>query len=263
MSFCARTPPARLPMMPRSTWVRWVIGTAYVTPGAGTPTCTQMPPQSRQRTAESVTAGCPTHSKLQLTPPPPNGPSAWVSDHGTNSRICSTASPSLALMKWVAPSFIARSFLDSSVSTAMILPAALMRSAWITDSPTPPAPKTAVLSPGITFARLNTEPMPVTTPQAIRQAEVSGTDLSIGTACTSLMIVRSAKDDVAAKLPPGCPPMVNGSDRLPIDCLHQVGWPALQRSHRPQLATVPITMWSPGLPRVTSDPTASTIPAPS
>ena len=121
-------------------------------------------------------------------------------------------------------------------------PAALMRSAWMTERPTPPAPKTAVLSPGLTLARLKTEPTPVTTPQAMRHAEVSGSSLSIGTACTSLMIVISAKDDVAAKLPPGTPPTVKGSVRLPMDCLHQVGWPALQRSQMPQLATVPMTM---------------------
>ena len=145
----------------------------------------------------------------------------------------------------------------------MIVPAALMRRPWITESPTPPAPKTAVLSPGWMFARLKTEPTPVTTPQAIRHAEVSGMSLSIGTACTSLMIVRSAKEDVAAKLPPGTPPTVKGSVRLPIDCLHHVGWPALQRSQMPQLATVPMTMWSPALTRVTWLPTASTTPAPS
>ena len=86
-----------------------------------------------------------------------------------------------------------------------------MRSAWMTERPTPPAPKTAVWSPGWTLARLKTEPTPVTTPQAIRQAEVSGTSLSIGTACTSLMIVSSAKEEVAAKLPPATPPTVNGS----------------------------------------------------
>ena len=75
----------------------------------------------------------------------------------------------------------------------------------------------------MTFARLKTEPMPVTTPQAIRQAEVRGISLSIGTACTSLMIVSSANDEVAAKLPPGTPPTVKGSVRLPMDCLHHVG----------------------------------------
>src|SRR3954466_13826622 len=74
------------------------------------------------------------------------------------------------------------------------------------ERPTPPAPNTATLSPGCTLARLNTEPMPVTTPQAIRHAEVSGTSLSIGTACTSLTTVISANDDVAAKLPAGSPP---------------------------------------------------------
>ena len=47
-----------------------------------------MPPQSRHRTAESVTAGWPTHSNDQFTPPPPNGPSETSLDHGTISRIC-------------------------------------------------------------------------------------------------------------------------------------------------------------------------------
>ena len=131
------------------------------------------------------------------------------------------------------------------------------------ERPTPPAPNTAALSPGCTLARLNTEPMPVTTPQAMRHAEVSGTSLSIGTACTSLTTVISANDDVAAKLPAGSPPTVKISRRLPSVLRHQVGLPTAHWSQMPQLETVAMTTWSPGFTRVTSDPTASTTPAPS
>ena len=131
------------------------------------------------------------------------------------------------------------------------------------ERPTPPAPNTATLSPGCTLARLNTEPMPVTTPQAMRHAEVSGTSLSIGTACTSFTTVISANDDVAAKLPAGSPPTVKISRRLPRVLRHQVGLPTEHWSQMPQLETVAMTTWSPGFTRVTSEPTASTTPAPS
>src|SRR4051812_10466027 len=263
MSRCARTPPARLPMMPQSTWVRCVIGIAYVTPGAGTPTCTHTPPHSRHMTACSVTAGWPTHSNDQLTPPAPNGPSGISGEKGSNSLIASTGFASAALMKCVAPSWSASSPFAGMVSTAMMWFAALMRRAWMVERPTPPAPKTATLSPGWTLARLNTDPMPVTTPQAIRHAEVSGTSLSIGTACTSFTTVSSANDDVAAKLPAGSPPTVKISRRLPRVLRHQVGLPTEHWSQMPQLETVAMTTWSPGFTRVTSDPTASTTPAPS
>ena len=107
-------------MMPRSTCVRWVIGIAYVTPGAGTPTCTHTPPHSRHMTACSVTAGWPTHSNDQLTPPAPNGPSGISGEKGSSSLIASTGFVSAALMKWVAPSWRASSPFDGTVSTAMM-----------------------------------------------------------------------------------------------------------------------------------------------
>src|SRR5204862_5649450 len=119
-------------------------------------------------------------------------------------------------------------------------------------------PNTAVKSPGMTSARLKTEPTPVTTPHAMRHADVSGMSFGIGTACTSLITVTSANDDVAAKLPATSPPTVNGSVRLPIDCLHHVGRPELQRSQIPQLETVPMTTWSPFFTRVTDEPISST-----
>ncbi len=79
------------------------------------------------------------------------------------------------------------------------------RRPWITLRPTPPTPKTAAVSPGDTRARLRTAPTPVTTPQPMRHAEVSGTSLSILTAWTSFTIVDSQNTEVAAKLEAGSP----------------------------------------------------------
>ena len=45
---------------------------------------------------------------------------------------------------------------------------------WITLSPTPPHPKTAVVSPTLTLARLITAPTPVITAQPIIQALSKG-----------------------------------------------------------------------------------------
>ena len=61
----------------------------------------------------------------------------------------------------------------------------------------------------------------------------------------------------------GSPLKVKGWDTLPRVFTHQVGWPVLQARHVPQLARVAMTTWSPGLTEVTSEPTASTTPAPS
>jgi hypothetical protein len=55
------------------------------------------------------------------------------------------------------------------------------------------------------LAVLNTEPTPVSTPHAMRHADVSGISSGIFTACTSATTVRSAKLDVAAKLLAGSP----------------------------------------------------------
>ncbi len=48
-------------------------------------------------------------------------------------------------------------------------------------NPTPPAPKTATLLPGLTFAVLSTAPTPVVTAHPMRAATVSGTSGRIGT----------------------------------------------------------------------------------
>ena len=75
----------------------------------------------------------------------------------------------------------------------------------MTFRPIPPTPKTAAVSPGLTDARLRTEPMPVRTPQPIREAEVKGTSFEIRTAWTSETMVYSAKTEAAAKFEAGSP----------------------------------------------------------
>ena len=119
--------------------------------------------------------------------------------------ISSTASAWVASTKWVAPNCRARASFEATVSTATMRLAADRRSAWITLSPTPPTPNTAEVSPGATLARLSTEPTPVSTPQPMRQAEVKGTSLEMGTAWTSWMMVYSAKTEAAAKFDAGSP----------------------------------------------------------
>ena len=63
---------------------------------------------------------------------------------------------------------------------------------WITFSPTPPTPKTAMLAPGGTWAVLITAPTPVMTEQPIRAARSSGMSGRIGIALDSATTVREA-----------------------------------------------------------------------
>ena len=105
----------------------------------------------------------------------------------------------------MAPNCRASGSLAATVSTATIRVAPAMRSPWITLSPTPPTPKTAAVSPGRTRARLSTAPTPVSTPQPMRQAEVSGTSEGMRTAWTSFTTVTSVKTEAAAKLWVGRP----------------------------------------------------------
>jgi acyl-CoA reductase-like NAD-dependent aldehyde dehydrogenase len=76
---------------------------------------------------------------------------------------------------------------------------------WMTFSPTPPTPKTTAVSPGSTSAVLSTAPTPVSTPHAMRHAEVKGISSGIFTAWTSATVVSSAKLEVAAKFEAGSP----------------------------------------------------------
>ncbi len=141
-----------------------------------------------------------------MTPPVhPSAPATRSGPGGTSSRIAATGSVAEASTKWVAPNWRASASFDARVSTAMIRLAPVRRRPWITLSPTPPTPKTAAVSPGCTFARLRTAPTPVSTPQPMRHAEVSGTSFEIRTAWTSSTTVESANTEVAAKLEAGSP----------------------------------------------------------
>src|SRR5580698_385851 len=165
-----------------------------------------LPPQSSTSRALRSTAGWPTQSKDQLTPPVhPRAPLTLSGPGGTISRMAATESVDEASTKWVAPNWRASASLEARVSTAMIRLAPASRRRWITLSPTPPTPKTAEVSPGWTRARLNTEPTPVRTPQPMRQADVMGTSLEILTAWTSLTMVDSVNTEVPAKFDAGSP----------------------------------------------------------
>src|SRR5580698_4351050 len=228
------------------------------------PMATAVPPQSRQSRQLRSTAGWPTQSKAQVTPPRgKRAPAADLRSAGVSPRTAAAASPSLASTKWVAPNWRPNSSFEAIVSTATMRVAPAMRRPWITLRPTPPTPNTAAVSPGRALARFNTAPTPVSTPQPMRHAEVSGTSLGIRTAWTSLTMVTSEKTDAAAKFDAGSPLKVNGVEMLPSELLHHVGCPVPQARQTPQLASVAMTTWSPGLTDFTAEPTDSTTPAPS
>ena len=115
----------------------------------------------------------------------------------------------------------------------------------------------------LTLARLNTAPMPVTTPQPTRAADVNGTSSSIFTHCVSRTSVCSPNALVEAKLQIRSPSIVNGCVRAPSVLRQRAGCPSPQALHRPHEARVAMRMWSPSCTWVTAEPTLSTIPAPS
>src|SRR5579872_905994 len=232
-------------------------------PRGGTPMATAVPPQSSASMALRSTAGCPTQSNAHVTPPGPSAPATDCGPCGTMRLISSTASPWLASTKSVAPNCRAKLSLPATVSTATTRLACDRRRPWMTFSPTPPTPKTAAVCPGSTVARLSTAPTPVSTPQPMRHADVSGTSLGMGTAWISDTIVCSVNTEVAAKFDAGSPSYVKGVDTLPRLLMHMVGCPVLHARQTPQLARVAITTWSPGFTERTRLPTASTTPAPS
>src|SRR5579872_3757179 len=247
-------------MIPRSTVVMRVNSADSSVSARGTPRITTLPPQSSISIPSRTMLGCPTQSNTQSAPPPlPNVGGTPPS----SERTSSTTSMPRGLMKSVAPNWRAKVSLEAKVSMAMIREARATRRAWITFNPTPPTPNTTAVWPVRTWARFQTQQAPVTTPQPMRQAEVSGMSSEILTAWTSLTTVSSANTDEAAKFHAGSPPTVNGWVMFPMLCLHRVGHPVAHAAHLPQLASVVTTTWSPGATVVTPVPTSDTMPAPS
>ena len=73
------------------------------------------------------------------------------------------------------------------------------------------------------FVRFHTEPMPVSTPQPMRQATPSGMSSGILTHWTPCTTVYSEKNDAAAKFQAGTPPTVNGWLALAMLLRHHAG----------------------------------------
>src|SRR4051812_9797666 len=213
---------------------------------SGTPSITQVPPQSSRSIAARIRATCPTHSKAKSTP-----------------ALRTPRTASVLSTKWVAPNSSAICSLRALVSTAMILLAPASAAPWMTLRPMPPTPITATLAPSGTRARCSTAPTPVRTPQPTSAAEASGTSGGIGTAWLALTTVRSENTEALAKEYVGWSRQVNGVDRPPKVDRHIVGRPASQNWHAPQLPSVDSTTWSPTFTLVTESPTASMTPAPS
>ncbi len=124
----------------------------------------------------------------------------------------------------------------------------MMRSApaicapWITDSPTPPQPKTATEEPGSTRAVLNTAPTPVVTPQPTSAAQSSGIFGSILIRFSAETVAYSAIAPQPEKMPSGSPrasrtrgvPSSGVVSALPCS-RHSTGRPAAQKRHLPHM----------------------------
>ena len=82
--------------------------------------------------------------------------------------------------------------------------------------------------------RFHTDPIPVSTPQPMRQATPSGMSSSIFTHCTPWTTVYSEKNDAAAKFHAGSPATVNGWLALLMLRRHQAGCPVTHHLHDPQ-----------------------------
>ena len=67
-----------------------------------------------------------------------------------------------------------------------------MRAPWMAERPMPPAPKTATVEPGSTFAVFSTAPTPVMTPQPMSAARSSGMSSRIFTTAFSCSSIFSA-----------------------------------------------------------------------
>ena len=140
--------------------------------------------------AWASSAVLPTTSKAWCTP-------ARHSD--LTAATGSKSSPS-ASTKSVAPNSRASASLAATRSMAMMAEAPTSRAAWMTLSPTPPAPITATVSPICTLARLNTAPVPVTTPQPISAAAARGISAGTGMHWFSPTTTCWAKAPMLAKL---------------------------------------------------------------
>ena len=125
---------------------------------------------------------------------------------------------------------------------------------------------TATVSPGRTPAVLNTAPRPVVTPQPIRAARSRGMSSRIFT--TRVLVDEHLlgerararanwKTGAAVAAQAGRLGRVGGGAD---GCTGAVG-PDTQKSQWPQKTERQVMTWSPGLTWVTSEPTASTIPA--
>src|SRR6476620_978882 len=171
----------------------------------GTPSMMSWPPQARRSVDVLMRAVDPTHSKT------------WSAPFGQISLTAATRSKSgpSGQMKCVAPNWRAYASFVGVVSTAMIGRPSESAAPWITLSPMPPTPMTTTDWPCDTFARLNTAPTPVRTPQPMSEAEANGTSLEIGMADVPLTTVSSTKTEVLANWKHLSPSTVNGRVSLP------------------------------------------------
>src|SRR2546430_2222636 len=140
-----------------------------------------------------------------------------------------------------------------------------IRAPWITAWPTPPQPITATLDPGSTSAVLSAAPTPVVTPQPISASWSSGRSVSTFTACDSEIVIASENVPRPVKPGTGVPSarFARGTIITAPVCSQRFDWPWTQYQQAPHAGTNVETTRSPVFTWLTSDPTQSTVPAPS
>ena len=147
------------------------------------PTAMARPPVASASKAWRTTSALPTDSIARSTPP------------SVSSWIAATGSPSIGDTPSVAPSRRASASRAGFGSTAMIRDAPAIRAPCTADSPTPPQPKTATLSPQRAPPVMTAAPKPVVTPQPTLHADRNERSSQTGIAVRSFTTTNSESPD--------------------------------------------------------------------
>ncbi len=166
----------------------------------------------------------------------------------------------------VAPKCLAMSCLVSFGSTARMVAAPAIRAPWMTDRPTPPAPITATLEPGLTLAVLIAAPTPGGMPQPSSAAYSNGTSCAILTTAWNGTTISSAQVPTPAMPNAGVPSpsRKRGSPKAwPMKAMQRYGSPRRHSGQMPQSGDQLTTTWSPTATLVTWAPISAITPEPS
>ena len=163
----------------------------------------------------------------------------------------------------MAPKLRATGSFRATMSTATMGVAPASAAPWIAFTPTPPAPMTTALLPGVSWAVLRTAPTPVMTPQARRHARSSPRSAGMTTSCDWSTTTDSANPATRMPALSGWPVRLwSRCSVMSANCPSQrYAAPVRQGPQPPQVRRSETTTRSPGRTRVTPGPTSLTTPA--